>query len=185
MMSYEKLIKIKYKLFKNYSIDAKGREFRDALTYFMRSYFERIGGVFDVPIPEGQHFFNGFSGVTIFRNGPFQIQLFLAEPDVYIPPHVHPDVDSYEVFLRGMEFYHEGDTVISMDQAFMMGNNDKPLYSGGIIRVKPDESHGGLSSSTGGAFLSVQHWKNNIDVSSVHKNWSGKTLGELHDRQII
>src|SRR5262245_56163477 len=40
-------------------------------------------------------------GVVLYRDGPFQVQLFIVAPGAEIPDHVHPNVDSYEVYFSG------------------------------------------------------------------------------------
>ena len=51
-------------------------------------------------------FIDGVSGVVLYRRDNFQVELFICEPNVDIPVHTHPNVDSFELFLCGMEFTH-------------------------------------------------------------------------------
>ena len=54
------------------------------------------------------------TSLCIYRHEPFQVELVTVKPGTYIPPHTHPNVDSYEVALRGIEFYSGGKTTLPM-----------------------------------------------------------------------
>ena len=58
-----------------------------------------------------------------------------------------------------------------------------PTHAYKTIRVKPNDIHGGTSSKNGGAFISIQHWLNDVDPSHVSSNWSGDTMGKEHKLQ--
>ena len=98
-------------------------------------------------------------GVVLYRQAPYQVQLFIMPPYSSIEDHVHPNVDSYEVYLGG-------------DINFRI---DKEMYEpqdlGAHVRVRPDCWHGGLFGSNGGSFLSVQKWLNGKAPTSVGDDW--------------
>jgi hypothetical protein len=58
---------------------------------------------FFTPIKNGLLFIEGVSGIVLYRNEQFQVELFICQPNLFIPEHTHPDVDSYECFLYGMK----------------------------------------------------------------------------------
>jgi len=102
------------------------------------------------------------SGCVLYRDGQYQVQLFIVKPNSEIPPHIHPNVDSYEVYLSG-------------DINFMC--NDKWFNQnkfGSYIRVKENSYHGGKFGERGGCFLSVQKWLNGVEPTSVGENWHDK-----------
>ena len=99
-------------------------------------------------------------GVVLYRQGPFQVELFNVKPNSEIVPHLHPNVDSFEVFLTGdIHFMCNGEW--SYEQK--LGES--------ITRVKPDSWHGGLFGERGGCFLSVQHWLNGVPPTFVGNDW--------------
>lgn len=107
--------------------------------------------------------FNGMlSGVVLFRQGQYQVQLFNVQPNCVIEPHIHPNVDSFEVFVGG-------------DIDFMC---DDVWYTqtllGDRIRVTPSSWHGGKFGPRGGCFLSIQKWQNGITPTSVGDDWHDK-----------
>lgn len=161
--------------------DAMGRIFSDELSQFVLWYSEASLAVPFVPIEGGCSFVEGVTGLVLFRRGQFQVQLFIVDPSVTIPSHVHPNVDSYEVFLSGMQFTFEEEIVITHENALVKNEDTgSALARGYCIRVMPHEKHGGTASRGGGSFLSIQHWLNGVSPSSVGNDWEGDTMGDIH-----
>lgn len=107
--------------------------------------------------------YNGnLSGVVLYREQPYQVQLFSVLPNSVIEPHIHPNVDSFEVYIGG-------------DIAFMCDDvwHDQ-VRLGDFIRVKPSSWHGGKFGERGGCFLSVQKWLNGVKPTSVGDDWHDK-----------
>ena len=98
-------------------------------------------------------------GVVLYRQAPYQVQLFIMPPNSTIEDHVHPNVDSYEVFIGG-------------DIAFRC-NGEEFIQDvlGTSIRVLPDSWHGGKFGERGGCFLSIQKWLNGVPPTSVGHDW--------------
>jgi len=167
-------------------IDGTGREFNDDLTHFLEWYLE-AGTKLCVPLDDSIHFIEGVHGITIYRHEPYQVQLFSCKPNTIIPPHKHPNIDSYEVSLRGMEFDLHGETVLPLWWA-MKGHESTNLPNEwyNVIRVLPDSEHSAKAHETGGCFMSVQHWLNGIKPSSVANDWAEgyEAMGEHHASQI-
>jgi len=165
--------------------DGTGREFNDDLTTFLKWYLDAGLRIF-TPLNDAVHFVENVVGTTIYRHGPFQVQLFTATPNTVIPEHLHPNVDSYEVALTGMEFTLEGKIVLPMWASEMKcedSNLSRAHYS--TVRVLPESLHGGRSGPKGGAFMSVQHWLNGVKPTSVGNDWNGgETMGNDHTTQV-
>jgi len=138
---------------------------------------------FCVPFDNPLMFIDGISGLTLYRKNNFQVQLFICEPNINIPKHIHPNIDSFELFLYGMKFTHSEKTIIDSDMA-LKENNEIPFYYYQTIRVKPDDWHGGTSSKNGGAFISIQHWLNNTKPTHVSDDWQGNVVGNKHKQQL-
>lgn len=119
-------------------------------------------------------FADGVVGFVIHRMGQFQTQLFTVNPNIVIPEHIHPNVDSYEVAINGMTFAHSGMVVMTSDMNI----------SGMSMYVNHNDWHGGHSSENGGCFLSVQQWLNDVIPTSVGNDWDGDTMGSQHDSTI-
>jgi hypothetical protein len=149
----------------------------DELSGFMEHYFQ-VNPRAMIPLDHILTFVDGLSGMTVYREGQFQVQLFLVAPLVEIHDHRHPNVDSYEVALTGMEFRHSGEIILPAWWAL------DPRSTGQCIRVKTQDLHGATAGPDGGSFLSVQHWLNGVRPTSVGDDWQGQTMGEKHDSEI-
>ena len=77
---------------------------------------------------------------------------------------------------------HSGETVITEDQA-LEESNGYSVNAYQTIRVKPNDLHGGTASKFGGAFISIQHWLNDVDPTHVSSNWDGASMGSNHADQ--
>tara|TARA_A100000172_G_C2991097_1_gene92869 strand:+ start:62 stop:598 length:537 start_codon:yes stop_codon:yes gene_type:complete len=165
--------------------DGTGREFDDELTHFLEWYMKTGISPF-VPLKKSIHFVEGLTSLCIYRQGSFQVELVTVKPDTYIPPHTHPNVDSYEVALQGMEFYLEGKTILPMWFANQL-DKDSGLSAAHHkkVRVLPSSEHSAKAGPQGGCFLSVQHWLNGVEPSAVGMDWKGGScMGNSHDNQI-
>ena len=156
----------------------------DNLSFFA-NWFLTSGDIKGVYTPSDKNallFIEGVHGITLYRKKPYQVELFICQPNLNIPEHTHPNVDSYEVFLYGMNFTHGGQTAISKEQS-LEETNGLPTYAYQTIRVRPNDLHGGIASKYGGAFISIQHWLNNIEPSHVSSDWDGNSMGDEHSKQ--
>lgn len=136
-----------------------------------------------VPYDNPLMFIDGIFGITLYKKKPYQVQLFICEPNTEITEHSHPNIDSYEMFLYGMEFSHKGKIIIDKRMS-MLRKKNIPRLANVTLRIKPNDIHGALSSNKGGSFISIQKWLNNINPSHVSKDWTGKPLGKKHKIQL-
>ena len=165
--------------------DGTGREFNDDLTAFLEWYLKTGVQPF-VPLKSSLHFVDGLTSLCIYRDEPFQVELVTVTPDTFIPPHTHPNVDSYEVALRGIEFYLDGNTVLPMWFAETLSTDGRlSAAHHKVVRVLPESEHSAKAGRYGGCFLSVQHWLNGVQPTAVGMDWKGGScMGNSHDTQI-
>jgi len=105
---------------------------------------------------------NDTHGVVLYRQDCYQVELFNVKPNSEIKPHIHPNVDSFEMFVGG-------------DISFMCDDvwYDQDLI-GATIRVPPSSYHGGKFGERGGCFISIQKWLNNKTPRFVGDDWVDK-----------
>ena len=166
--------------------DGIGREFDDELTDFLKWYLDTPMKIY-TPLDNSIHFVENLTSTCIYRHEQFQVEFVTVKPDTYIPPHTHPNVDSYEVALRGMEFYSDGKTTLPMWFADQLDPVGKSLSSAHHmkVRIQPSTEHSAKSGPEGGCFLSVQKWLNGVAPSAVGMDWKGGScMGNSHDSQI-
>jgi hypothetical protein len=136
-----------------------------------------------VPYDNPLMFIDGIAGITLYKKKPYQVQLFICEPNTQITEHSHPNIDSYEMFLYGMEFSHKGKIIIDKKMS-MLRKKNIPRLANVTLRIKPNDIHGALSSNKGGSFISIQKWINDLNPTHVSKDWHGKPLGNKHEKQL-
>ena len=165
--------------------DGTGKEFDDDLTDFLE-WWKDAGERINTPLERSIHFVENLTSTCIYRHEQFQVEFVTVKPDTYIPPHTHPNVDSYEVALRGIEFYSDGKTVLPMWFANQKDpNSNLSIAHYNVVRVLPSSEHSAKAGGEGGCFLSVQHWLNDVQPSAVGMDWKGgSSMGEGHDSQI-
>lgn len=100
-------------------------------------------------------------GVVLYRQDPYQVELFNVKPNSIIPAHTHPNVDSFEVFVGG-------DIEFMCDDIWY-----KQDVIGASIRVLPSSWHAGKFGERGGCFLSIQKWQNGVSPKFVGDDWAG------------
>ena len=165
-------------------VDEYDEGINDELTIFLEWYLEN-GSKILTPLNDSTHFVEGLTSSCIYRSDQFQVEFVTVAPNTDIPQHFHPNVDSYEVVLKGMEFVLNGEVILPMNVAEKQrsdSNLSKKHYEN--VRVLPKSSHGGRSGPNGGCFLSVQHWLNGVKPTSVGMDWKGEgTMGDKHTKQ--
>ena len=102
------------------------------------------------------------AGVALYREGEYQVELFIVQPNSIIIPHIHPNVDSYEDYIAGdIDFVLEG-------KMYNYLTVNEPL------RVHPNSWHGGMFGNRGGTFISIQRWLNGVSPKFVGDDWVAK-----------
>jgi hypothetical protein len=125
---------------------------------------------FSVPHDEAIAFDDNIRGLVLYRAECWQVQLFILDPNTNIPEHLHPNVDSFEVFLTGdIEFTINGQVLTRRSDT--AGFSGSSVHYGKFIRVSPTTWHGGKSADVGGTFLSIQQWLNGVKPTNVGNDW--------------
>lgn len=117
--------------------------------------------------------FGNMISFILYREGQYQVELFICphqHSDFTV--HRHPDVDTYEfplcgdnhLFLNGKEVY-----TIKETEAWLAN----PNLQSQLVPIMHDDWHSG-GGHTMYAFLSIQHWLNGVEPSSVGLNWIGE-----------
>lgn len=114
---------------------------------------------------------HGVTSVVLHREGQYQAELIIVAPNVEIPPHEHPDVDSYEVALAGeIAFFVDG---IQTGYRRTPAANGMSRDFGKFVPIRSDAPHSGVAGPMGTVFLSVQKWREGVQPTHVGMNWIG------------
>ena len=119
----------------------------------------------------------------LYRDGEFQVQIFTVPPNYVIPGHLHPNVDSFEVYVSGqIKFSHRGRFVFESLET--VHGRDPASYAWRMLRVLPQDRHGAVSGPQGARFISIQRWLNGMPPACVSTDYTGATLDEKHLMQV-
>ena len=103
------------------------------------------------------------TGTVLYRDGQYQVELFTIKSKTKSEMHVHPNVDSYEIYVSG-------------DINFVINGENFNCIEGDVIpsltRIYPHYLHTGETFEKGGSFLSIQKWLNGVSPTSVTIDWN-------------
>jgi hypothetical protein len=123
------------------------------------------------PPPAAITVYDNMTGVCLYRSGPYQVQMFTAQPNSSAPSHIHPNVDSYELYLSGdLDFVING----------VVYSHKEITAAPTPVRIYPSYWHEGVTGDLGGSFLSIQRWLNDTPPTCVGNDWidiNGVTRG--------
>ncbi|NOT15736.1 MAG: hypothetical protein HOP21_09230 [Methylotenera sp.] len=159
----------------------------DELEKFAQYFLSKVNVLAAVPFAGAVSYIEDVTSVLMFRQGQFQVQMFIVPEGTVIPEHIHPNVDSMEVYMGGnIKFSHSGKFVsLAENISAQPGSLGIAKLRGMTIRVKPNDLHGGVFGAGGGVFLSIQHWLNNIAPHCVARDYSGLSMGADHTAKVI
>jgi hypothetical protein len=96
----------------------------------------------------------------MYREGNFQVELYLIHPQPFVPEHEHPMVEVIEVAVT--------DTTVNL-----------------VPVLKSGQSHGTgireMASDVGYPLISIQRWHPSLQPTTVAAQWKGKTAGIKHE----
>lgn len=115
--------------------------------------------------------------LVLYRSAPYQAELFFGLPagsEGFFPEHSHPNVDSIEVMMSGqIGFTLRGRPVNTPDEVAGIAPDGSAMLLGARVRVREGVSHGAKVGPGGGAFLSLQRWRDGVEPTSVGLDWDG------------
>lgn len=161
-------------------------DFKD-VTEFVNYFLENVDCLLAVPSHTGPivTMAQNVTALVIYRKGQFQVEMIIVPPNSFIPEHVHPNIDSYEVSVGGgLCLSRNGQWTVRETLDLDPPSPEDPNLNrkrGGAIRVRPGDVHGGCFGHEGAVFYSVQHWLNGVKPTSVAHDYSGKVLGPDHE----
>lgn len=121
--------------------------------------------------------------LVLYRSAPYQAELFFGLPvesEGFFPEHSHPNVDSIEVMLSGqIGFTLRGKPVNAREDVTGVALDGSAALCGARVRVHANVSHGAWVGPGGGAFLSLQRWRDGIEPTSVGLDWDGPPHREV------
>lgn len=118
---------------------------------------------------------------VLYRNPPFQAELVILKPNRPAWPgqHRHPNVDSFEVAMFNcVDFIKNGQTQNGPELVLNTGGHRSLC-----VRLLPTDYHSTPALRPGASLLSVQHWQNDVQPTSVGLDWIGEPVAAGHAEQ--
>jgi len=120
----------------------------------------------------------------LYREGRFQVELYLLKENITTPFHRHPNVDSMFLYLGGnLEFGLPDKTFTNTQEFQKEGEHGAHMLLGKIAVAMDGELHSVRTYDQGGAFLSFEYWQDK-NPSSVVVNWDGEYDGPVHIKTV-
>lgn len=128
--------------------------------------------------------------IPIFRDGPFQVELYLVKGNTTSPKHYH-NAEQISIFLGGLVNTRKGKD-ISEDPEWGSAGSSNPTYSdfpskdaGAVGKLlTTDTWHQIRTGNRGAVFLVIQHWDNS-EITSAVIDWKGEPIGPEHTNTIL
>ena len=144
----------------------------DILVAFAKRFLLGRINWWDLPRSSGVTNFGNIVSLVLYRKKPFQVELFIV-PDApsSFTEHKHPNVDVIQFGLTG-------DAGLFVNSKLACSEADVLRWMNGefktpFVRIHPTDWHSGLGR-TPYAFLSIQHWLNGVEPTSVGIEWEGE-----------
>lgn len=155
----------------------------DPLMAFVEWFQTRSGIAMPLSPADGVSRVGAFSGIVLYRDRHFQVQLWICDPNSFIPEHSHPNVDSIQVYVSGQVYLTKNGKPVIQAEDLQINENGLSSQLGAFLRVDANETHGAQIGPMGGAFLTFQHFHVGEPVS-VEQVWEGPPLSLEHGQTL-
>ena len=153
--------------------------FTDPTVNEFKDWWIKNGAPIRPPFKDAVFFTEVAQALVLYRQGIFQVELYMVKPNTSAPSHTHPGVDSCLMYLTGnLEFGDENGKFENL-QGMQHAKADGSHFLLGQNRSLGAISHSLRCGKEGGAFLSFEKW-NNGNPTSVAENWEGPPVGKEH-----
>lgn len=132
-------------------------------------WYMNSGMPFMMPIGSEVYRTENASAIVMFRQGRYQVELYINDPLCEVSDHAHPDLDLVIMPIGRMEPGH---------WPIAWGRTTELLKAG-------DTHNGNFNSTKGTVFLTFEYWKEGVEMTSASVNWAGPTDGKKHDELIL
>jgi hypothetical protein len=126
-------------------------------------------------------FAGGNTGLTLYRDDRFQVQLWVFPPRARITDHSHPGLDTWLVRVAGRIMFRVGGEPLPLWEAARTEWRGMRTWT---IHIEPGMLHGADIGESGASFLSIT--ESLVDVpKSVHLIWEGPALDAAHGCELM
>jgi len=119
--------------------------------------------------------------MVLYREGQYQVELYLLKPNSETPPHSHPGVESIGIcWTGGLSIEQGGEFFDSAPYDFKAPDGTSTLFGAMGAILPSGASHSLFTKENGGAMLTLEKWPDGITPTSATVNWAGDPVDEGH-----
>src|ERR1051325_1274067 len=141
------------------------------------------GGLFP-SVHDGITRIGDYPGLILYRQPPFQVELWILPPNTESPEHLHPNVDIYLVAVTGELKVWVGEELLLGPVHAGPDKNGVSKANGRYVRLPPGQLHRAGTGPLGGAFMNIQHWLDG-KPRSTDTDWHGVALNDDHKKKLL
>ena len=113
------------------------------------------------------------SSTCVYRDGRYQVEVYLIDPKAPVPKHQHPGVDAVEIDQSAVQLLKDASQIRpELERSVLY----KGQWHGNGIRDRAKHS--------GYYLTSCQYWHHGIPITTISGRWVGETVGPKHDNLI-
>ena len=124
-----------------------------------------------------------YTGLVLYRQSPYQVELWILPPNMQSTEHSHPNVDIFLVHVTGDLKVWVGEELVLGPVQTVPDKNGVTRSNGNFIRIKPGQLHRAETGPLGGAFMNIQLWVDG-KPRSTDSDWKGDALNEDHKKKL-
>ena len=117
---------------------------------------------------------------VLFREGQFQVELYLVKPNTFSPEHCHPGVENI-VMVWGGDIGTNPTDIVGGEPT---QNGTSSLFGARSQVIKNDATHALHAGEKGCAVISIEKWPEGVTPTSVSIRWRGDTCGDVHTKLV-
>ncbi len=137
------------------------------------------------PFADGVYVTDISYSYVLFRQGQFQVELYLVKPNSNTPAHSHPEVENIIMFSSGSAATSQQklDQFLSFPHV-AQADGTHPFFGYMDHKVTDGDSHALYAGPKGAAILSIEKWPEGMTPTSLILNWQGESVGTAHTEQL-
>lgn len=135
------------------------------------AWYKEAGYPIRPPIGEKVYVTDISYSYVLYREGQFQVELYLVAPNTASPDHSHPGVENI-VLVWGGDIGHTAASIST------------PPFGVQAPTIRDGDEHALHAGAKGCAVLSIEKWADELKPTSVSINWKGDPCGSTHSELI-
>jgi hypothetical protein len=123
---------------------------------------------------------------VLFREGQYQVELYLIKPDSETPDHSHPGIENIIMVWGGDLHTRINGVFMDYPKEFNARSSSGASTLFGMCgdKLTDKQTHAVITGAKGGALLSIEKWPERVKPTSVTVRWDGDTVGLAHNKTI-